>query len=88
MKRLSPGPSTKTPSPATGAKRVEEVLEAISKGAAEKMWSTYWQASELVWDHKRECWVDGARHAYDGARLYEYSRQGEGVSPIERLHRH
>jgi hypothetical protein len=58
--------------------RVEEVLEAIAKGAAEKMWSTYWEASELKWDYQREVWVDAAGHAYDGARLYEYSRGGGG----------
>ena len=56
--------------------RVEEVLGAIAKGAAEKMWSTRWEVSGLAWDHKRECWVDGDGHAYDAARLYEYSRQG------------
>ena len=55
--------------------RVEEVLDAIGRGASEKMWSTYWQVSELAWDHKRECWVDGDGHAYDGSRLCEYSRQ-------------
>ena len=58
--------------------RVEEVLEAIAKGAAEKLWSTRWEVSELAWDHKRECWVDGDGIAYDAARLYEYSRQGGG----------
>jgi hypothetical protein len=58
--------------------RVSEVMEAIARGATEKMWSTRWEVSELAWDHKRECWVDEDGHAYDGARLYEYSRQGEG----------
>jgi hypothetical protein len=56
--------------------RVEEVLGAVARGASEKMWTTTWQISELAWDHKRECWVDGDGHAYDGERLYEYSRGG------------
>jgi hypothetical protein len=59
-------------------RRLEEVLEAIGKGAAEKMWSTCWQVSELVWDNQREVWVDADGHAYDGERLYDYSRGGVG----------
>ena len=49
--------------------RVEEVTEVIAKGAAEKMWSTYWEVSALSWEHKRECWVDGDGHAYDGSKF-------------------
>jgi hypothetical protein len=60
--------------------RVEEVLGVIAKGASEKLWSTYWEVSELAWDNERECWVDGDGIAYDGARLYEYSRQGGRVA--------
>jgi hypothetical protein len=44
--------------------------------------TTYWEESELAWDHKRECRVDGDAVAYDAARLYEYSRQGGRVIPI------
>jgi hypothetical protein len=68
--------------------RVEEVLEAIGKGAAEKMWSTYWEVSELAWDHMRECWVDGDGIAYDGERFHDYSLpRGEEVSVNEHLPR-
>jgi len=56
--------------------RVQEVLEVIARGASEKMWSTYWQVSELAWDNEREVWVDANGHTYDGERLYEYSREG------------
>ena len=56
--------------------RVEEVLEAIGKGAAEKLWSTRWEVSELAWDNEREVWVDGDGHHYDGARFHDYSCQG------------
>ena len=48
--------------------RVGEVIEAIARGAAEKIWSTRWEVSELAWDHRRECWVDGDGHAYDGSK--------------------
>jgi|SRR5215211_7419028 len=56
--------------------RVEKVLEVIARGASEKLWSTYWEVSELAWDHKREVWVDGDGHHYDGARFHDYSRSG------------
>ncbi len=56
--------------------RVEEVTEAIAKGAAEKMWSTYWEVDYgLTWDHERECWIDGDGYAYDGSRLGAGSRR-------------
>ena len=56
--------------------RVEEVLEAIAKGAKEKMWSTYWEVDYgLTWDHSRECWVDGDGHRYDGSRFGAGSRR-------------
>jgi hypothetical protein len=54
--------------------RVEEVLEAIAKGTGQKMWSTRWEVSELAWDHRRECWVDGDGHAYDGSKFGAGSR--------------
>ena len=57
--------------------RVEEVLEAISKGANEKMWSVYWEVDYgLEWDHSRECWVDGDGYRYDGSRF------GVGLTPV------
>jgi hypothetical protein len=51
-------------------RRLEEVTQTIAKGAAEKAWSTYWEVDYgLVWDHARQCWVDGAGHRYDGRRF-------------------
>jgi hypothetical protein len=56
--------------------RVEAVLEAIAKGAKEKMWSTYWEVDYgLAWDARRECWVDGDGHRYDGSRFGAGSRR-------------
>jgi hypothetical protein len=49
--------------------RANEVIGAIARGAAEKMWSTRWEVAELAWDHMRECWVDSDGHAYDGSRF-------------------
>jgi hypothetical protein len=48
---------------------VEAVLDAIAKGAAEKMWSVRWEVYGLTWDHSRKCWVDGDGHCYDGSRF-------------------
>jgi len=69
--------------------RAEEILDAIARGAAEKMWSTRWELDYgLQWDHRREVWIGGDGHHYDGARFHDYSRQGgEGVSVNERLPR-
>jgi hypothetical protein len=56
--------------------RVEAVLEAVAKGAAEKMWSTSWEVDYgLTWDHSRKCWLDGGGHAYDGSRFGAGSRK-------------
>jgi hypothetical protein len=50
--------------------RVDEIKEAIAKGCADKSWSTLFETDYgLQWDHRRECWVDGDGHAYDGARF-------------------
>ena len=55
--------------------RLEEILEVIANGAADRAWSTYWQIDHgLTWDVKREAWVSSDGHAYDGERLREYSR--------------
>ena len=57
--------------------RVEEVLAVIAKGAAEQMWSTRWDADwGLEWDPGRRAWVATDGFAYDGERLFEYSRNG------------
>jgi hypothetical protein len=45
--------------------RLEQVLEVIAKGAADKMWSTFWEVDYgLRWDHKRGAWVTADGHAY------------------------
>ena len=50
--------------------RVDEVLEALARGAAEKGWSTLFETDYgLKWDHKREVWTDSEGHAYDGSRF-------------------
>ena len=67
--------------------RVEEVLGTFANGAAEKMWSTYWEIENLEWDNDREVWVDSEQHAYDGRRMYAYARglgyPGEYPDPPE-----
>ena len=50
--------------------RVGEVKEAIAKGATDKAWSTRFETDYgLRWDHRRECWVGGDGHHYDGSRF-------------------
>jgi hypothetical protein len=56
--------------------RVEQVLDAIARGAAEKMWSTRWELDYgLRWNNRREVWVDSDGHAYDGSRFGAGSRR-------------
>ena len=60
--------------------RLEDVLEVIANGAADRAWSTYWQIDYgLSWDVRREAWVSSDGQAYDGERLRDYSRGG-GIS--------
>jgi hypothetical protein len=56
--------------------RVNEVKDAIARGAADRAWSTLFEIDHaLAWDPDREVWTtDG--HAVDSARLREYSRGG------------
>jgi hypothetical protein len=57
--------------------RVEGVIKVIAKGATEQLWSTYWLIDyDLRWDKRRGAWISSDGHAYDGARLYDYSRNG------------
>jgi len=58
-------------------KRHESRVADEGERPAEEMWSTRWEVSDLTWDYQREVWIDADGIAYDGARLYEYSRQGE-----------
>ncbi len=64
--------------------RVESVLEAIAKGAAEKMWSTYWEVDYgLRWNHKRQVWTAQDGFAYEPPesdnRAAGVGRRVEGV---------
>lgn len=57
--------------------RVREVLGAITRGAADRGWSMRYEADYgLRWDPEREVWAAGDGFAYDGKRLYAYSRGG------------
>jgi hypothetical protein len=61
--------------------RVDEVKEAIAKGAADKAWSTRFETDYgLKWDHERQVWTDSseAGFAYDGSRFGVGSRTGGG----------
>jgi hypothetical protein len=69
-------------SPAAGApydhrERVEQVMRTISRGAANRAWSTRYEADYgLRWDPEREVWTAADGFAYDGAELYAYARAG------------
>jgi hypothetical protein len=58
--------------------RARAITEAIAIGAAQKMWSSYWEVDYgLVWDNERECWVDGDGYRYDGSQFGVGSRSPE-----------
>jgi len=60
--------------------RVEEVIAAISKGAADRAWSTRWEVDRgLRWDHTRRVWVaeDDFAYALPEART---TREAEGAA--------
>jgi hypothetical protein len=45
--------------------RTEQVLDAIARGASQRMWSTRWELDYgLRWDHEREVWTAGDGFAY------------------------
>jgi hypothetical protein len=57
--------------------RVEVVIQAISRGAADRAWSMRYEVDYgLRWDDKRQAWAATDGYAYDGERLYAYSRGG------------
>jgi hypothetical protein len=57
--------------------RVGAILEAIAGGAADRAWSVRWEIDYgLVWDDSRQVWVGEDGYAYDGGRLFDYSRSG------------
>jgi hypothetical protein len=43
-----------------------EVLEAISRGAADRLWSVRYEVDGgLRWDHERQVWTDAKGFAYE-----------------------
>ena len=49
----------------------------LHAGATEMAWSTRYDVDDgLTWDAKREVWVGSDGFAYDGERLFAYSRGG------------
>jgi hypothetical protein len=61
--------------------RVEEVLDAIAKGASEKMWCTRWEVNHgLRWNATRACWVASDGYGYDGDRDILLARRTGGLS--------
>jgi len=56
---------------------VEEVMAAISRGAADRAWCSRWEIDDsLRWDPERQVWEASNGFAYDGAHLFDYSRSG------------
>ena len=50
--------------------RVRTILEAISKGAADKAWSMRYEVDYgLRWNHERQAWRAQDGFAYDGSEL-------------------
>jgi hypothetical protein len=57
--------------------RVEVVIQAISRGAADRAWSMRYEVDGgLTWNPDREVWTATDGYAYDGERLRAYSRGG------------
>jgi hypothetical protein len=60
--------------------RVEEVIAAISKGAADRAWCTRWEVDDgLQWDHKRQVWVAEDNFAYAPSEV-RTTREAEGAA--------
>jgi hypothetical protein len=57
--------------------RVHQVIRVLHEGATETAWSTRYDVDDgLRWDAGRAVWVGSDGLAYDGERLFEYSRGG------------
>jgi hypothetical protein len=58
--------------------RVHQVIRVLHAGATDMAWSTRYGVDEegLRWDHERGVWEASDGYAFDGERLYEYSREG------------
>jgi hypothetical protein len=60
--------------------RVHQLIRVLHEGATEMAWSTRYDVDDgLTWDAKREVWVGSDGFAYDGERLFDYSRGGRGI---------
>jgi hypothetical protein len=60
--------------------RVEEVISAISSGAADRAWCTRWEVDHgLRWDHKRQVWVAEDNFAYALPEV-RTTREAEGAA--------
>jgi len=58
--------------------RVEEVIAAISRGAADKAWCSRWEVDHgLRWDHKRQVWIAEDGFAFDGSSAWGAARVGQ-----------
>ena len=59
------------------AARLRQVYAVLHAGATDMNWSTrYGVHEDLRWDAPRGVWVCSDGFAYDGSRLYGYSRAG------------
>jgi hypothetical protein len=57
--------------------RAKQVMRVLHAGAAEMAWSTCYVVDfGLKWNSDRRVWTAEDGFAYDGERLYDYSRQG------------
>jgi hypothetical protein len=57
--------------------RIHQIIRVLHAGATEMAWSTRYDVDDgLEWDAKREMWKGSDSFAYDGSRLYDYSRGG------------
>jgi hypothetical protein len=68
-------PSLEEEDPAAHWERVEQVKRAISRGAAELMWSTEITTDySLRWNADRAVWTTEDATSFDGGRFSEYAR--------------
>ena len=58
--------------------RARQVLGVLHAGATEMAWSTRYDVEDgLRWDAERSVWTASDGFAFDGERLFEYSRGGK-----------
>jgi hypothetical protein len=60
--------------------RLEEVISAISRGAAYRLWCTRWEVDRgLMWDNKRRVWVAADGFAYAPSEV-RTTKEAEGAA--------